>query len=126
MDVQLKANVEKQENADEFAEQILKARHRLGQDGVNRPILDVLRNEPGRGDDRQDRGENRDGAQRYVFQDLKLLLKAEARHKDRTTDQDECKDQHEIENALTRKSVSVLEIRAKIRPNENLCQDGST
>src|SRR5437016_1759267 len=96
------ADREKNDQAEQLAEQIFKSRDRFGQNRVDRPILDVLRNQTCRRDDREDGTEERHRAERNVFQDLEFLLKGEARHENGTPDEEKREYQNNIENLLAR------------------------
>ena len=52
------AEGEEEEDAGQFADEVFVARDRLGQDGVDGAVLDVARDELGRGHDREERSEN--------------------------------------------------------------------
>src|SRR5205823_11521778 len=96
------ADREKKEHAEEFTKQIFKTRLRLRQNRVNGPVFNVLRNQARRRDDREQRTENRHRTKRNVFQNLKLLLKAEPCHEHGTANQDEREKQKNVKNFLTR------------------------
>ena len=52
------AEREEEEDADQFAEQIFVTRHRFRENGVNRPLFEVARNQLSGGDNREQRTEN--------------------------------------------------------------------
>src|SRR5581483_898161 len=90
------------EHPEEFTKQILKARHRSRENRVDGAVLDVLWDQTRGGNDCQYRGEERHRAQRDVFQNLKFLLKAEAREEDRAGNKNKAEDQPEVKNFLSR------------------------
>ena len=90
----------KQQNPEQFSEQVFKARYGFGQNGVNGPVLDVLRNQSRRREDGEQASEDRHRAERNIFQDLEFLLKRKPRQEDRAADQDQGKNKQEIENLL--------------------------
>src|SRR5437868_11420796 len=96
------ADGQQKQHAEKFAEQIFETRHWFRQNGVNRAVFDVLRNQTRRRDDGEQRTEDRHRTERNVFQNLELLLKTEPRHEDGTADENERENQQNIENLLTR------------------------
>ncbi len=92
-----------------FPEHVFEAGHRFGENGVNGAVFDVLRKQSRGRNDRQQRRKNRDRAERYVFQDLKLLLKRELRHEDRAADQKQRKNKEHVKDPQTRQLSERIE-----------------
>ena len=113
-----RADRQQQKDSGNFPEHVFEAGHRLGENGVNGAVFDVLRKQPRGGNDCQQRGKNRDRAERNVFQDLKFLLKRELRHEDRAADQKQREDQQDVKTFRRVSSVSVLIVIARIRERE--------
>ncbi len=86
------------EHAEELAEQVFEARDRLGEDGVKRPVLDIVWDEDRRGEHREQEGEDRHRAERHRLQRLELLLKCELHRHQRAADDDEREDEEEIKD----------------------------
>ena len=93
-----RADCQQQKNSRNFPEDVFEARHRLGQNRVNCSVFDVLGKQSRSRNDCQQRGKDRDRAERNVFQNLKFLLKRELRHEDRAADQEQRKDKQHIKD----------------------------
>ena len=70
---------EEEENPGQFSEQVFDARHRLGEDRVDRPVFHVLGQQRGGGEDGEQRAEDAHRAESDVFEHLEFFLEAEAR-----------------------------------------------
>src|SRR5262249_16184550 len=96
------ADCQQKQDAQKFAQQIFPARHRLRQNRVNSAVLDVLRNQTRRYDNREERSKDRHRAERNVFQDLEFLLETEPREKNRAPYQRDRENEQDVENSFAR------------------------
>ena len=86
------------QHAEQLAEQVLETRHRLREDRVERAVLDVLRQQHGRREHREQPGEDGHRAERHVLEHLELLLKRQLHREERAADDEQREEQQEVED----------------------------